>query len=135
AHIRRQQEDGGTAEFVDCLIIELLLYSGLRNSECCRLRLADAILGTGRASLQVKNGKGEERTVYIPADLGHLLDRYIAEVRPGLVPAGITADDPAGPLVLSERRRPFERTGLYRRVVRILTAAGLGERASVQLLR
>jgi integrase/recombinase XerD len=37
--------------------------------------------------------------------------------------------------VFHERRRPFERTGMYRRVVRILTAAGLGERASVQLLR
>ncbi len=29
----------------------------------------------------------------------------------------------------------MERTGLYRRVVRILTTAGLGDRASVQLLR
>ena len=39
------------------------------------------------------------------------------------------------PLVLNERGKPYERTGLYRRVVRILTEAGLGSRASVQLLR
>ena len=38
-------------------------------------------------------------------------------------------------MVCHERRRPFERTGLYRRVVRVLTAAGLESRASVQLLR
>ena len=37
--------------------------------------------------------------------------------------------------MFNERRQPYERTGLYRRVVRILTAAGLKDRASVQLLR
>lgn len=135
AHVRQRQKEGGTAALLDRLIIETLIYSGLRNSECCRLRLVDAVLGASGASLLVKNGKGEERTVYIPTGLCELLERYIAEVRPGLLPEGIAPDNPEGPLVLTERHRPFERTGLYRRVVRILTAAGLGERASVQLLR
>ena len=35
----------------------------------------------------------------------------------------------------NERGKAYERTALYRRVVRILTDAGLGDRASVQLLR
>jgi integrase len=43
--------------------------------------------------------------------------------------------DPTQPLVYGERRNPIERTGLYRRVVRVLEAVGLGDRASVQLLR
>ena len=56
-------------------------------------------------------------------------------MRPRLVPDDVDEDDPGQPLVFNERRRAYERTGLYRRVVRILKDAGLGERASVQLLR
>ncbi len=59
----------------------------------------------------------------------------MADLRPNLLPDGVDPDDPQRPLVFNERRRPYERTGLYRRVVRILTEAGLGDRASVQLLR
>ena len=51
------------------------------------------------------------------------------------LPASQAADDPNQPFIFHERRRPFERTGLYRRVVRILESAGLASRASVQLLR
>jgi integrase len=56
-------------------------------------------------------------------------------MRPRVIPEGTDANDSSTPLVFNERGRPYERTGLYRRVVRILTAAGFGERASVQLLR
>jgi integrase/recombinase XerD len=48
---------------------------------------------------------------------------------------GISPTDVSARLLYHERRRPYERTGLYRRIVRILTEAGLGSRASVQLLR
>jgi site-specific recombinase XerD len=64
-----------------------------------------------------------------------LLGQYVENVRPGLLPEDLDPEDRTQPLVFNERRRPFERTGLYRRVVRILTGAGLGDRASVQLLR
>ncbi|HOB73340.1 MAG TPA: site-specific integrase [Phycisphaerae bacterium] len=135
AHVRERAQEGGTTAFLDRLIVEAMMFSGLRNSEFCRLRLADALVSEGRPMLRVVETKGEERTVYLPAEPGALIHEYITSVRKELLPPEIHPDDPDGPLVLNERGRPFERTGLYRRVVRILTAAGLGDRASVQLLR
>ena len=46
-----------------------------------------------------------------------------------------SGDSGKQPLLINDRGRPFDRTSLYRRVVRILEAVGLGDRASVQLLR
>ena len=121
----------GAAARLDQLIIEALLFSGLRNSEFCALRLADTPVVHGRSVLDVRG----ERAVHIPSDTSDLIRRYAREVRPLFLPEGIDPADPGQPLVFNERRRPFERTGLYRRVVRILSACGLESRASVQLLR
>ena len=82
----------------------------------------------------MRSGK-EERTVFLPRELGRLVAHYVKDVRPQFLPAGLKATDKRQALVLNERGQAYERTGLYRRVVRVLTAAGLGQRASVQLLR
>ena len=89
--------------------------------------------------------------MYLPAATAKLLDAYLARGRrvgvndkfgastqlkaAGRRDAGRLGLDDEAPLFVTERGRAFERTGLYRRVVRVLTEAGLGERASVQLLR
>ncbi len=75
------------------------------------------------------------RTVYIPQSVHDALTDYFRTIRPRWLPSNTRRDDRAKPVFYHERGRPFERTGLYRRVVRILTEAGLGKRASVQLLR
>jgi integrase/recombinase XerD len=121
--------------WLDRFVIEALLYSGLRNSEFCRLKVDDFVVDTGQPAVWVRGRGVEERVVYIPEFLAALVTRWLREVRPRLLPDSIEVDDVAQPLVFNERRHPYERTGLYRRVVRILTDAGLGERASVQLLR
>jgi integrase len=64
-----------------------------------------------------------------------LIESFVRNVRPETLPQGVSANDTAQPLIFNERGRPYERTNLYRRVVRILTAAGFADRASVQLLR
>jgi site-specific recombinase XerD len=120
---------------VDRVIIEGLVFSGLRNSEFCRLRVADTIVATGESSLQVVGTPRQDRTVHIPRGVSELVRRYVRDVRPGLLADGTDPGDLEQPLVINERGRPYERTGLYRRVVRILTETGLGPRASVQLLR
>lgn len=79
--------------------------------------------------------KGRDRTVYVPREISELAKHFFLETRPKLLPEGVDPQDLAQPLVFGERKNPLERTGLYRRVVRVLCAAGLGERASVQLLR
>jgi integrase len=123
------------AAVLDELIVRILLYSGLRNSECCRLRLMDTILGERQSVLVVRGTPREDRTVYVPEDLSRRIRAFVQDVRPHWQPADINSKDLSQPLLLNERGRPYERTGLYRRVVRILTDAGLGDRASVQLLR
>ncbi len=120
---------------LDELIIECLLFSGLRTSEFCRLRLADTVAGSGEPTFVVQATRKSGRTVYVPQRVNTLVKRYVDEVRPVFLPEDVDPHDTSLPLVFNEHRRPFERTGLYRRVVRILTGAGLGSRASVQLLR
>ncbi len=118
---------------VDRLIVECLLFSGLRSTEFCKLRLADTPAGHGRATFHVVGRNARE--VFLPGHLCELVRAYVEEVRSGLLPEGADMKDGALPFLYHERRRPYERTGLYRRVVSILERAGLGGRASVQLLR
>ena len=129
---------------LDRLIAETLLFSGLRCSEFCRLRLADFVPDSGGGLLRVSGTRGSGRNVWIPVGVARLLRRYIGRSRAALLAKGeyaragavaLAPSNAAGPLIVTERGRAFERTGLYRRVVAILTDAGLGARASVQLLR
>ena len=92
-------------------------------------------MGRGRRSFFVQRPAARRRHVFVPSDVGERTRRYLREVRPAYLPAGVARTDSAKPLVYNEHRRPFERTGLYRRVVAVLRDAGLGDRASVQLLR
>lgn len=117
------------ARFVDRVIIESLLMSGLRCSEFCRLQLADAPPRNPPPAFEVRGGEESSRTVLLPRPIVDVLTEYVRDVRPALAERGCTA------LIVNERGRPYERTGLYRRVVAILTAAGLAAKAKVQLLR
>ena len=120
---------------VDELIVQSLLFSGLRNSEFCQLKLADTVIGTGKSVFRVRGTPRENRVVHVPQSVSELVRRFVAEIRPRCLPEGVSPRDLTIPLVLNERGKPYERTGLYRRVVRILSEAGLARRASVQLLR
>ncbi len=136
-HVRSPINDVAVsqASFIDRLIIEGLLFSGLRNSEFCGLLLGDTVVGLGQSALRVRDTRKNDRLVYVPDSLSKLIEVYVRDIRPAKLPEGATSNDLLQPLVLNQRRRPYERTALYRRVVRILTAAALGSRASVQLLR
>ena len=120
---------------LDRLIVEVLLYSGLRTSEFCRLTLADTVMARDESVVVVAGPGAGARTVHVPQRVSELVVRFCRDTRPGFLPDGVRADDLDQPLVFNERGRPYERTGLYRRVKRVLTEAGLGSRASVQLLR
>lgn len=133
AHAASVDKHGPVA--TDLLIIACLVFSGLRNSEFCRLRIADTIVGAGESVFKVCGTPRQDRTVHVPRFVSSLVVEYVERIRPGMLPETIKPADQAQPLLFNERRRPYERTGLYRRVVKILNAAGLGERASVQLLR
>jgi integrase/recombinase XerD len=117
----------------DRLLIEALLFSGLRNSELCGLRICDTTIGTEQSVFLVRGTPRQDRTVYVPEALSQLVRQFVQTYRPQLVRSkNATKSDP---LIVNDRGNSFDRTSLYRRVVSILSAAGLGERASVQLLR
>ncbi|WP_010585684.1 tyrosine-type recombinase/integrase [Schlesneria paludicola] len=127
--------DARTRATVDRLIIEILLFSGLRNSELCHLRVRDALEGKALSAIRVLGTPKQDRWVYIPANLWCAIEQYIRETRGGGAADDANLDEQSQTLILNERGRPYDRTALYRRVVRILTEAGLKDRASVQLLR
>ena len=139
AHVRNRcvQATGrqAAAAALDRLIVESLLFSGLRTTEFCRLTLADTVIGTNQSVLCVTGLRGRDRTVHVPARVSTLVRSFVKQTRNLYLPENVDPKDTTQPLVFSERKNPYERSGLYRRVVRILTAAELGDRASVQLLR
>jgi len=132
---RTASVDSRVRATVDRLIIELLLFSGLRNSELCHLRVVDTAVGHGQSGVEVSGTPKQDRLVSIPQTLSDEIVRYVQQVRTACVHEGMSPADVSQPLILNERGRPYDRTALYRRVVRILTDAGLADRASVQLLR
>jgi len=119
----------------DRLLIEALLFSGLRNSELCGLQIDDTVLGTGQSVFLVRGTPRQDRTVHVPQSVSLLVRHFVDSHRPHLIRATEIRDPMHGPLLVNDRGNTFERTSLYRRVVAILTEAGLGDRASVQLLR
>jgi len=119
----------------DRLLIDALLFSGLRNSELCGLRIGDTTIGTGQSLFLVRGTPRQDRTIYVPAPLSQLVREFVQSQRPQLVRSQSAAAAVRDFLLVNDRGNAFDRTSLYRRVVAILTTAGLGERASVQLLR
>jgi integrase/recombinase XerD len=119
----------------DRLLIETLLFSGLRNSELCGLRVEDTVLGSGQSVFRVHGTPRQDRTVYVPRTLSDLVQRFVREHRPHLVRSPTKGGPEPASLLVNDRGTPYDRTSLYRRAVVILLAAGLGERASVQRLR
>lgn len=133
--LRRDEGGGDVRQSLDEVVINALLFSGMRNSEFCGLELRDVRSESDGDVFVVRRAERVSRVVHVPARVGRMVARYVDRVRPGLLPDGVAADDESQPLLFNEHRRPYERNGLYRRVVRILTQHGFGEKASVRLLR
>ena len=118
---------------LDRVLIECLLFTGMRNSELCTLRVEDVKPARGSATAAIRGPRGKiDRTIHLPAALASLLRKYVSRTRPILAER---AAKPAVTFIVNERGNAYDRTALYRRVVRILTDADLASRASVQLLR
>src|ERR1700693_1160444 len=99
----------------DRLLIEALLFSGLRNSELCGLRICDTAIGTEQSVFRVRGTPRQDRTVYVPEALSLLARQFVQSHRPQLVRSKTAAA--SDPLVVNDRGNPFDRTSLYRRVV------------------
>jgi integrase len=94
----------------DAMLIYTSLFTGLRNSEMCDLKVTDLNIGNGEAHLVVRNGKGgKQRIVHIGKEYKVILKRYLqwkmdnGEIEPGSY------------LLRTERSRQFCPSALWRR--------------------
>lgn len=63
----------------DSILIHAALFTGLRCSEICNLKVTDLSIGNGESSLVVRNGKGgKPRIVHIGKEFKCVLKRYLA---------------------------------------------------------
>jgi len=138
-HVRAVREEAGTRRAAlavrDRLLIESLLFSGLRNRELCELSIGDTVVGTGESAFVVRGTPRQDRTVHVPQALSLLVHDFVHTHRPKLVSNEIGHAPLTDSLLVNDRGHAFERTSLYRRIVAVLTAAGLGNRATAQRLR
>lgn len=62
----------------DAFLIHTALFTGLRCSEICDLKVTDLRIGNGEASLIVRHGKGgKQRVVHIGAEYKRIVKRYL----------------------------------------------------------
>ncbi len=94
----------------DAMLVFTALFTGLRNSEICDLKVTDLHIGNGEAHLVVRNGKGgKRRIVHIGKEYKVILKRYLQwKMDNGEL-------DPDSYLLRTERSRRFCTSALWRR--------------------
>jgi integrase/recombinase XerD len=62
----------------DSFLIHTAIFTGLRNSEMCDLKVSDLRIGNGQSHLIVRQGKGgKQRVVHIGKDYKRILKRFL----------------------------------------------------------
>ncbi len=113
----------------DRAILETLYSTGIRRSELAHLRLYD--VDTRNGTLMVRQGKGQkDRMVPLGKRAGHWIDRYVEEVRPGLV---VEPDE--GWLFVHEYGEPFAKNRLTDLVKKYIEASGVEKPGACHLFR
>ena len=113
----------------DRAIIETLYSTGIRRAELIKLSLYDVDLRNG--TLMVREGKGKkDRMLPIGKRACQWMERYLEEVRPGLV---VEPDD--GTLFLHETGEPLKKNRLTDLVKKYIAAAGIAKPGACHLFR
>jgi integrase/recombinase XerD len=114
----------------DRAILETLYSTGIRRMELVNLRLYD--LDADRGTIIVRQGKGrKDRMIPIGDRAMAWIDRYLIEVRPGLL-----VGDEAGDIVfLNDSGKPFYPNTLTTLVREYVVKADIGKRGSCHLFR
>ena len=112
----------------DRAMLELLYATGLRVSELVGLRVDQLNLRAGLVRVTGKGGR--ERIVPLGEEARHWLERYLSEVRPGML-AGRRLDT----LFPSPRRAAITRQAFWSLIRRYAAAAGLAADISPHQLR
>ena len=114
----------------DRAILETFYSTGIRRMEMINLRPFD--LDAERGVLMVRQGKGhKDRVVPIGERAVAWVDRYLVEVRPGL----LVGDRSGDTLFLNHHGSPFSREAMTQLCREYVTAADLGKRGACHLFR
>jgi integrase/recombinase XerD len=113
----------------DRAIMEVLYSTGMRRTELAGLKLYD--IERERGLILIREGKGR-RDRYLPLGAAAVgwIDRYLADVRPGLI-----IEPDAGFLFLNLTGEPLGAGGLGYELRQHITAAGIAHRGSCHLFR
>lgn len=113
----------------DRAILELFYSTGIRRRELMELKLYD--LDTERQTLMVRQGKGaKDRMVPVGERALDWADKYITDVRPGLV-----CEPDEGVLFLTSEGQMFTANHLSHLVRKAIATADIGKTGSCHLLR
>jgi len=105
---------------VNNIIVNILVYNGLRADELCKLNIRDLPSYHEKNQIFVCNGKGSiSRTIDIPEALAKRLSRFVRLHRKGA--------KPDKPFLVGERGKRLSYRGLYSRIKSIGERTGLPE--------
>lgn len=117
------------------LIFDIMINTGLRSSEVCRLKVRNTPIIVGRNVLEIKRSKGRNRSVPISEALAWRIDAYIEGDRYLRIPRHIRGDDGNGWLFYNVHCRQMRYQALYSMVVRAGVKAGIRKHIRPHFLR
>jgi len=118
----------------DRAILETLYSTGIRRMEVIGLGLFD--LDVERGTLMVRQGKGKkDRMIPIGERAVAWIEKYVTEVRPGLVVEPDVHADGGGTLFLTNTGESFTPNRLTQLVRNYVDAAAIGKRGACHLFR
>jgi integrase/recombinase XerD len=115
----------------DHAMLEVLYSTGLRVSELINLRVMDLDRSAGHLRCVGKGDK--ERIVPVGRKAISLVDRYLRDARPKLLPPGVVS--PTNVLFLNRRGRGFSRVGVWKILSAYGRRAGLRVALTPHMLR
>lgn len=116
--VERFEPVGRQRLFVNYMIVDVLLNSGLRAAEFCQLRIKDLPYYHGKAVIDVREGKGcKQRSVQISLGLVERINQYIKRYRKNAKPNSF--------LFVSERGGPTSYRAIYSKLRIIGRSAGI----------
>lgn len=118
------------------LICDILLHTGLRAFELCRLRVQDTPFVLRVNVIEVYRGKNnKDRGVDISKRLSGEISNYIKHLRSATMPRHIKRGDVSKPLFYSQHRKPYTTNALYRLIGKLGERAGLSKHLHTHMFR
>lgn len=120
----------------NCLIFDLMLQTGLRVSELCKLRVKDCPGYLGGHVIRVHQGKGRKsRDIPVSGRIAANLSSYLKRYRPATLPSMVRVSDRRKQVFYSVRKRPFNRDQVAYLLRKLASKAGIDKHVHPHMTR